>query len=239
MSDTEKIYKEIERRMLEDYNAGEEYDEIAQGVCASLLAFIDSLEQEPQGLDKSSKKHIEDVAEDHSEAYDRIYREMDERQRWREEHPEEYAKLLDDAVREYERLDEAANSYRLEKDNGELYGYDLLDAFKAGAKWRDSQILKLPDNLDRAAERYGLDEASVVRGTLSELTDAFKAGAKWMAEQGVSYEDVVYLLDGGDTLKAYPGLDGANETVCLCNAIEDGCLKVGDKVIVQIRKKEE
>jgi hypothetical protein len=72
-----------------------------------------------------------------------------------------------------------------------------------------------------------------------DIEAAFKAGAKWMAEQGYSYEDKVYLLDGGDTYESYPGLDGEGEEQCINKAIKNGYLKVGDKVIVQIRKKEE
>lgn len=63
------------------------------------------------------------------------------------------------------------------------------------------------------------------------------AGAEWMAEQGYHYEDKVYLLEGGDTHESYPGLDGEGERQCIDKAIKVGYLGVGDKVIVQIRKK--
>lgn len=53
-------------------------------------------------VEPPKKKHIEDIAEDHSEAYERINREMDERQRWREEHPDEWAEEIEKAVREHE-----------------------------------------------------------------------------------------------------------------------------------------
>jgi hypothetical protein len=47
-------------------------------------------------------KHLEDIAEDHSAAYERINREMDERQRWRDAHPDEWAEEIEEAARKYE-----------------------------------------------------------------------------------------------------------------------------------------
>ena len=50
--DAEKLKAEIERRIYEDYNSGDsELDEVAQGVCASLLTFIDFLQQEQPEVD--------------------------------------------------------------------------------------------------------------------------------------------------------------------------------------------
>lgn len=47
MIQVEKIKAEIKRRMLEDYNSSDaQKDEIAQGVCAGILTFINSLHQE-------------------------------------------------------------------------------------------------------------------------------------------------------------------------------------------------
>jgi len=47
MTDKEKIRAEIERRMFDDYNTNDEdNDAIAQGVCAGILSFIDSLPDE-------------------------------------------------------------------------------------------------------------------------------------------------------------------------------------------------
>ena len=52
MSALEKVRAEVERRMLEDYNTGDkELDAVAQGVCASMLYFIDSLQEEQQEVD--------------------------------------------------------------------------------------------------------------------------------------------------------------------------------------------
>lgn len=95
--------------------------------------------------------------------------------------------------------------------------------------------LSLPSDLDEAAEEYALDVKAKPYGNL--VKDAFKAGAEWMAKQGYSYEDKVYLLEGGDTYESYPELDGEGEGQCIDKAVKVGYLKVGDKVIVQIRKK--
>lgn len=52
MDQIELIRNEIERRMLEDYNGPDAHEnEIAQGVCAGLLHFIDSLPKEPSTFD--------------------------------------------------------------------------------------------------------------------------------------------------------------------------------------------
>lgn len=48
----EQIKAELRRRMLEDYNSGdEEKDAIAQGVCAGMITYIDSMQEEPTGKD--------------------------------------------------------------------------------------------------------------------------------------------------------------------------------------------
>ena len=44
--DADKLRAEIERRLKEDYNSGdEEIDSVAQGVCAGILSFLDTLEE--------------------------------------------------------------------------------------------------------------------------------------------------------------------------------------------------
>ena len=68
--DADKLKAEIERRMLEDYNSDNEEmkyaDEVAQGVCASLLFFIDSLQQEQQ---EEPDKDLEEAAEEYVKKY--------------------------------------------------------------------------------------------------------------------------------------------------------------------------
>lgn len=52
MTQVEQIKAEIERRMLEDYNSSDaQKDEIAQGVCAGILTFINSLQGESMSED--------------------------------------------------------------------------------------------------------------------------------------------------------------------------------------------
>lgn len=52
MNAIEQIKAEIERRINEDYNGPDKHDnEIAQGVCASILAFLDTLPQEKPSED--------------------------------------------------------------------------------------------------------------------------------------------------------------------------------------------
>ena len=83
--------------------------------------------------------------------------------------------------------------------------------------------------LDEAAADYAKRGYSINADPFDEIReyqlekDAFKAGAKWMAEQGVS-------VDGEF------GIRGV-ETESIVNELLDGGFKMGDKVIVQIRKK--
>lgn len=74
MTDKEKIKAELERRMYDDYNSGEaEVDCVAQGVCASMIQFIDSLQEEPKPKFRKGNKVIylneEYVVEDITDHY--------------------------------------------------------------------------------------------------------------------------------------------------------------------------
>lgn len=52
MNTIKLIKAELERRITEDYNSSDNHDdEIAQGVCASLIAFLDTLSQEKPSED--------------------------------------------------------------------------------------------------------------------------------------------------------------------------------------------
>ena len=55
-------------------------------------------------------------------------------------------------------------------------------AFKAGAKWREQQNPKLPDNLDEAAEKYE-HNLGYYECMNQWPSVAFKAGAEWMANE--------------------------------------------------------
>ena len=100
-------------------------------------------------------------------------------------------------------------------------------------------IPSLPSNLDEAAEEYGRKEYSHAIHFWDEglsknkpevmkkdFVDSFKAGAVWMAGQGVSFETEMSWLDSFGWQIGWP---------------EDNSMfdqfNVGDKVIVQIRRK--
>lgn len=86
----------------------------------------------------------------------------------------------------------------------------------------------LPSNLDEAAQKvedyYDVgEEHGYLCCHRGDIKDAFKAGAEWMAGQGASYNTEVGWIDG-PTVLDWP------------DNILDG-FKMGDKVVVQIRKK--
>lgn len=93
----------------------------------------------------------------------------------------------------------------------------------------------LPSNLDEAAKKIVIQlhpsmEYSAVLGdqlTMGELVELVKAGAEWMAGQGVTVDGVItkvgYKLDVETTEYILP---------------EESEFERGDKVIVQIRKKQ-
>ena len=88
-----------------------------------------------------------------------------------------------------------------------------------------------PQGLEKAAEEYAKSVLSKKYAILRvDIADAFKSGAKWMAEQGYSQETYVYYNRFNDETEAviHLGRDG-----------ERGGFQPGDRVIVQIRKKEE
>ena len=96
-------------------------------------------------------------------------------------------------------LDEAAEEFSdgewdglHDNDGNTLYTEDMIQyAFKAGAEWRDSQIPKLPDNLDGAAEEAAKAWRKNPDGSESReifflpFVRGFKAGVKWLSEQGI------------------------------------------------------
>lgn len=132
---------------------------------------------------------------------------------------------LDEAAEEYGR-----NTFINEcMENGVCDDHDLSDAFKAGAEWRDAQIPKLPDNVDEAAFAY--ENAQWEAGIKDcgycpqDVYDAFKAGAEWMAGQGYTFETIMQE-------------DDVDELVPTCPDMYNHGYSCGDKVIVQIRKKQ-
>jgi len=99
--------------------------------------------------------------------------------------------------------------------------------FIEGAKWADANPPQpsLPSNLDKAAEEFAKpyhDKMAVI--------EAFKASAKWMAEQGYSQEEVV---EDKSIEVGYGVLPGISPIINLPDSF-----KPGDKVIIQVRKKQ-
>lgn len=80
----------------------------------------------------------------------------------------------------------------------------------------------LPSNLDEAAEEYS-NNLDYYHYTGDDPAVAFKAGAEWMAGQGETQKHLVINSTAGSPL-LWPS--------CYTNDF-----KVGDEVIVQIRKK--
>lgn len=131
-------------------------------------------------------------------------------------------------------------------------GYGMMEAFQIIRSIIDSlqeEQPSLPSNLDEAAEKYAIrgfsSNADPYEETIAYQADkdAFKAGAEWMAGQGVmdSIEGTVcgrvydhinirYTDDVGITLKP------RNISHI---PVDVNKYKIGDKVIVQIRKKDD
>ena len=104
-------------------------------------------------------------------------------------------------------LDEAATKYQLEVDKqwnrgwsdsveqayvegvNDVIGTSIGDAFKAGAKWRDEQIAKIPNNIHEAAVRFAqrgyspFDDPYEMNHVFENDVACFEAGAKWALEQ--------------------------------------------------------
>lgn len=59
-----QLIQEIKRRILEDYNTGdEEYDAIAQGALASLLGYAEGQQKMPKDLRKESQEYLKTLSE--------------------------------------------------------------------------------------------------------------------------------------------------------------------------------
>jgi len=86
-------------------------------------------------------------------------------------------------------------------------------------------MLYLPSNLNEAADSFaqGHFRREYFQVPRDGMRAAFRAGAKWMAGQGASYNTEVGWLDG-PTVLDWP-VDILDE------------FEMGDKVVVQIRKK--
>lgn len=127
-------------------------------------------------------------------------------------------------------VDEAAEEYAGNHYTNSFDQRICIKEFKAGVKWRDAQIPKLPDGLEDAAlKAISGYPPVVVNGEYfyirKQLFDIFEDGAKWMAGQfeEEAHEEEVQEL--------YQDEDGVH---CVVSVGVD--YNPGDKVIVQIRK---
>lgn len=122
----------------------------------------------------------------------------------------------------------------IRKDNYEIFDVPELLSFINSLQQEQPS---LPSNIDEAAEEYaytnwqsddyheGASEG-LPFDAIGHTEKCFKAGAEWMAEQGETQEHFVI----GSLIGSSCGLT----IVCYTEKFA-----VGDKVIVQIRKKEE
>lgn len=127
-------------------------------------------------------------------------------------------------------VDKAAEDYAWQKEEPLAEGERLsthfnshIEDFKAGAQWRDAQIPKLPDSLDKAAIQA---HARLEDGEGLSFLNIFKAGADWMASQGVVSEGKVFTSSFTSYVKT-PGIE---------KLLKDA-FPEDTEVIVQVRKK--
>jgi len=149
-----------------------------------------------------------------------------------------------------EGLDEAAKAYALDTaEDTEQYSARYL-GYKDGAKWQKEQDdkelsekiaaayqlgikdkeQKSVEGLDEAAKEYAILPMDVGEGKVCidrKAQAAFKAGAEWAFGQGETKEQEVFEADPKGVLSV-PMILSSVDT-----------FNVGDKVIVQIRKKED
>lgn len=145
---------------------------------------------------------------------------------------EESDKNLEKAAEEYEKK----HIYQRYDGGGLTPEYDatLAEAFNAGAEWREQQIPKLPDNLDKAAEKFAkencenyVDEEDGVTYIEEALRNTFKAGAEWQAER---------LLKGSpmpeDTVIFEKGIE-EGKRLMMKDAVEGKVYKFGEVAYVK------
>ena len=165
-------------------------------------------------------------------------------QKWRDNDAAPYVEFVEELalmeVPEPQGLDEPSYSEVMETLNQVLIDWrneakteeekeSRFEAHKRFFEIYDEAIMvdDEPQGLDEAAEEYtkGVHNPDNFVESLikSYEFDAFKAGAKWMAEQGVSVDGEVSPL-------------GIAPNSSLKRAINEN-FELGDKVIVQIRKK--
>lgn len=128
-------------------------------------------------------------------------------------------------ISEIKGLDEVAEKYALDV-KAKPFENLVKEAFKHGAIWRDSQIPKLPSNLDEAAVQFAqrgyspFDDPYEASKVFENDVNCFKVGAEWMAMQGYTTEGIAHP----DDCEVWVNFTSTD-------------IKDGDEVIIQIRKK--
>lgn len=101
---------------------------------------------------------------------------------------------------------------------------------KIGYSYKKDIQISLPSGLDKAAHEYAKQHRNSLGYISKEHIEGFKAGAEWMAAQDISHEG--HIAEFSEDGMKYIESEVSEETI-----IKSLGLKVGDKVIVQIRKK--
>ena len=157
-----------------------------------------------------------------------------------------------DAEKLYKKVDELMAYYAKSEEDMDAEGYTDFATYYQGKRTICSEVLdiitslqqeqpSLPSNLDEAAKDYCNSQPGwenkmdwVEEKDKEECRKDFKAGAEWMAEQGESKEGIV--VDNNDFIDFED-----NSFIDVCPTLDKKAFNLhdGEKVIVQIRKKEE
>lgn len=97
---------------------------------------------------------------------------------------------------------------------------EVRDAIKIVVNGKD-----VPENVDEAAESY-LANKNVGELYKDFVKETFKSGAKWQADQGETFERIISRFRINDSKCCVPSI-----------ILPEEKFNLGDKVIVQIRKK--
>lgn len=132
---------------------------------------------------------------------------------------EEYAWMKEEPLSEGERLSFCFNP--------------RIDAFKAGAEWRDAQIPKLPNSIDEVAENRVTENGRFKITSFEKMRiEDIMFGAEWMAKQGV----YAYCIESSNPVSESPDI----KYHCITLEYEENentpYVRAGDRVKVILRK---
>lgn len=229
--DADNLRAEIEKRLQENADKALLFGATFAGRTAEdneIVNLIDSLQQEQpvDGLEEEIKRYgKEEMPVVLESDLNNIARHFAE---WGEKNAYKAIMKKADEVRD-KRFD---TDYEVKIEPAAGFDWDCVNVYHegklVGQYVKPKEEKKLPESLDEAAEEYEEEYGKYLYG----LSTAFKSGAEWMAAQGVNYELEVKTDAGG-----YPYID---KTFELYDYTEDKPIfNPGDKVIVNIRKKED